>query len=486
MNRIIKIKILYLLYLLLGEFSLYGQSISSLTNAHIGNIISLINRTDSNKLVTNYVLDSLVKSFYYKLNGVYIKDGKTVATSGTVDDKSITINYSLPKWGQFSLQPTISGSSDSGFVNIISGGKYKRTLTGGLNFNYFFGSSGFYSYKTKQIVLNQLKVASRCFNKNDKIRNDFIIELAFLNRINNNCNSLLHSNATSENTMSLLTDIDAQNLCADCTSENIAKFKKDIDELSQNYPVKGFDFENQAQLNAFINWLNNNQEQIAQDLISRALLKQLDSIQYNAKWNAFHHSWIAGNIKINQNDYPIFDAAQKSNLYTKDFKDDYISANISFNHVWAERKVYFYFSPNLTFQNNRNFDSKDSLNHLQKNQNFIVAGDTLELFKSTSFYNSVAMRKNMYIIEIPFLIYIPKSGLGFDFAIGEKITNSTKDLYARFGIYFPISLDANKIINLEPLIRFDQLNYKRLSFLQDMVSLGFNINFSVPKFISSK
>ena len=90
-------------------------------------------------LVIYYTQSGQLGNIIDNFTSPLIKDGNTVATTATLDDKSLTVNYSFKRWfdDYFALQLTASGTSDDGVLDIFSNGKYKRTLTGGINFNIF-------------------------------------------------------------------------------------------------------------------------------------------------------------------------------------------------------------------------------------------------------------------------------------------------------------------------------------------------------------
>jgi hypothetical protein len=125
-------------------------------------------------LVPDYSFEDSLKKFQNMASGTVIKNGKVQSISTVLDDKSLTFNYTLPikslEW--MTIQPTISGASSKGFINVFTGDKYGRTLTGGVNFNFTIkGTANFDTIKRDQFKL-KLK------NLREKIGEDhFLTEL---------------------------------------------------------------------------------------------------------------------------------------------------------------------------------------------------------------------------------------------------------------------------------------------------------------------
>jgi hypothetical protein len=104
-------------------------------NYRLQDLRKLIANLDPNQMVTPENYNQIIRNRFRTLSGTEIKNGKFMGQSASVDAKSLTVNLSFkPTKKEFYLLPTLTGASKDGLVDVISGSKYNKTLTGGLNF----------------------------------------------------------------------------------------------------------------------------------------------------------------------------------------------------------------------------------------------------------------------------------------------------------------------------------------------------------------
>lgn len=270
----------------------------------------------------------------------------------------------------------------------------------------------------------------------------------------------------------------------DCTAAQKEKFAGVLKKLEAYYP-KNFDATDGASVGKFIQWVTSNRFAVSRNLTDKENLEILDSLQHHAPWTRFKLKWLSGSLKLNQKTHPLFDADAADEVYTGNYHELFATASFSINFmkIVNNNSNIRYFSPTLSYSNSRDFD-EDSLLVLQSQEDFQISpGTSIKLIDATSFYREKAKRKNQFGIELPYVIYYPKSGFGLDLGMGIKFSDKLNDVYGRFGVYLPISTGDDDVVTIEPIIKINKLNKSHLSFIKDMFSLGFNISVSIPKFL---
>jgi hypothetical protein len=95
--------------------NLAGQSKKN----EISDLLKENSESDNNSLYTSSVLDYFIYKQINTISGTNIKEGKVYGTSATIDEKSITANFSIKISKTFYLQPTLSGTAEKGILNIF-------------------------------------------------------------------------------------------------------------------------------------------------------------------------------------------------------------------------------------------------------------------------------------------------------------------------------------------------------------------------------
>ena len=128
---------------------------------------------DKSKLITDSAYKVYLHNKFNTISGTQVKGGKVLGTSATIDDKSVTVNFSIkPIAHVFYLQPTIAATSSNGFASIFDDNAFTKTLTGGTNFQLFLAHnfSNFDPSKT-YVLHNQLRVLRVEYLQNDLQQN---------------------------------------------------------------------------------------------------------------------------------------------------------------------------------------------------------------------------------------------------------------------------------------------------------------------------
>jgi hypothetical protein len=123
----------------------------------------LINNPFVDDLVTYRALDKIVYQDQRAIGGSAIKEGKVIGSSATVDEKGVTLTIGsniLKK--RYAIQTILKGSSEEGFVDVFSSGKYQRTLGfGGTGLLFLPNLSNRYTERTRKDLHHQLRQLRR-------------------------------------------------------------------------------------------------------------------------------------------------------------------------------------------------------------------------------------------------------------------------------------------------------------------------------------
>jgi len=447
----------------------------------------------NNQYVASYVFDNILGNMQKQISGFQTRNGKTPATSATIQEKSITLNYTFSSPGHFFIQPTVSGSSKKDFVSIFSNDKYQRTLTGGLNFVFFSKPGGSFETSDRTYIHNVLRYI-KSTNPKGPDRADFKKDiLNFLNAYDSARPLYLAMEKQDLDFENIDTLKKQLNVPDTATVTRLRKYLQNFYDLSKKM-VKAhllredWDLWPADEVGSFVNQIRLKHKAYNWENIvdQRRKMQMYDSVQSNAWWKSFRYYWFSGGIQYNHSINPLFDSsAGVAKLFTKDSYDEYFTAQVSWNILFSNQNkgINTWISPTVKFSSQKPFDP-DSLISLQKQSLFIVAGDTIVATnKTTSFYRHDTARRFQVSVELPFTKYWVDKKFGIDIAATCILSPSFDQLGARVGIYIPISTGDKQIV-IEPLLNFIKLNRGHLTFLKDQVSFGFSLSVSIPKFIT--
>jgi hypothetical protein len=432
----------------------------------------------STSLISNKAFNDTLHRFFNSVSGQVLKAGQVQSTSAILDDKSLTLNYSIPfkkiKW--FSIQPTATGTSTNGIINVFTGNKFGRTLTFGSNFNFFIHGSGNYYSEDQNRFLYYLKDArTQNFQKISDYRTKKATAVAALITFDTDpANRALLANKT-------------------LLPGNYANYYNSrrqlhafLDDVKEFFPV-GLDTADMIKVQDFVDDLNQarHQKDLLDYVRDEKSLTLLDSLQNSAPFTHFNFLWLTLSPKLNQKNYPIYDAGNVADTYTRTESDYYFSVATSVNYLKSWKKFKLLLYPGIAVQNARIFNQEDSIS-LNIESPFINGGDSLKKVKSTGFYPSVAARKWAYTFTFPIMLYWT-SGWGIDAGIGYKIQPAANDFNTHLGVFFSIpAAGGGDNITLEPLIKYDSDKSMTYAKNFDKFTFGFSVSFALPTYLSGK
>lgn|GEM_PF-3831623 len=100
------------------------------------------------------------------------------------------------------------------------------------------------------------------------------------------------------------------------------------------------------------------------------------------------------------------------------------------------------------------------------------------------FYRQGAERVNVYSIEFPSSLYLKNQKFGVDFNLKLGVNDpNDNNVSAKLGFNIPVRNSENKIINIEPLLRFVKLfSSGQNNFIKDNLQFGFILAVTVPSY----
>jgi hypothetical protein len=444
----------------------------------------LLGTQDDSLFVTPSNYNQIIKSKFRTLSGTQIKAGKYMGNSVSVDSKSITVNISLKpfKNSEIYLLPTIAGSSSNGFVNVITGNKYSRTVTGGTNFILLgHNNKSRYDAMVSRSLHNDLKILKLKYKL--KPNSDSAYYTSALKQVRR---VLIHSGIFISNYYTGKVDTGKLNLPATDTATyhkwlaDLALYQKAVDTLVK-VKLLPKDFNKQTLGNqdtlayhALI------QPKTVSDLALGNYLDQADQIQQKAGFRESTVSWLGGGIKYNQANYNIADGAVTA--LERGIMDEYISASLSYTWMFIHSNGnHIYLSPTFNYQNNHNFSTSNQL-HVEVLQNYPIGTTTAQkVAKDLTIYPGVPGRLATNYLDVPFAYYNNKWGVGAEIDVKYGYNDANDDNRdISLGILIPLNQSANNVLIIEPLAKAQKLNQTITNFWQNNFVMGVNVSISIP------
>jgi hypothetical protein len=451
----------------------FGQAPKMPTSRLINEIASVRQLKDTaGKLLPDRLFTIKLDSALNSVSGIAYKEGKAAFSSATVDDDGITVNLNLVDNEHLTWQFTASGTSKKGTVDVFSSGKYNKTLGAGFNFIYFpFTNSAGFLPAEKDRLNKQLDQISGYY---DYLRSQTINEQEIdqLKTIYENWGGNIY----------------AQSAFAKNAGAGYDQDKKTFQQLLKKYaaylPSDFESLDHNAQISA-IKQLADNKADIVSNYLYQQQLDSLTAVQLKAKYNKTALNWHTLNVKYNNTKYPLYDASADKTLYTSSFNDGYFSLAYSLNLLWIHPKATFWLFPTIKYQNSRDFDEDNLVSVDVPQGTKTIGGQTVNEYKQTAYYNSIATVNPVWTAELPFVIFFPKSSLGLDLGVLANVAPKFEKLGGRLGLYIPLSTAKEKII-IEPVININKLEQHNLSFFKEQLSFGINLTVTLPEFITGK
>lgn len=469
-----KIRFLLIQVFLVITVNLAGQSKKN----EISDLLKENSESDNNSLYTSSVLDYFIYKQINTISGTNIKEGKVYGTSATIDEKSITANFSIKIGKTFYLQPTLSGTAEKGMLNIFSDKKYQKTLSGGSNFQWFpFANKIGFSKGTRIKLHNEMRFKEFSYNRINKE-----LQIKKLTGIINSYKKTYEN----EDSKSFINKIDEkeQGIYDDITIKNIEilnslnSYKK---LLAKYNVIKLEEKNNEKTYREIYESLNKLKPIEIENYIDDQYTSEQDSLQLNIK-PAYSITWISGGIKYNVNPQQVLLDTITSGIKPDKFLNEYLTTKLAFNYLRVRNNTdKIYISPSINFSSERNFSPE-----IQRTVNFgtntSVGGVSTTNIDEKSYYISIPDRANIFYLDIPITYFCSKKNYGID--LGMKLgINDPEDnnISARIGVYVPLGKEEN-IVFIEPMLRFQKLfSSGKNEFIKDNLLFGFNIAVLLPQ-----
>ncbi|SHG55675.1 hypothetical protein [Pedobacter caeni] len=424
--------------------------------------------------VTDTIFDKKLDSVLNKVSGLTYKEGKAGFSSATVDDKGITINLKILDNSWQTLQVSIAGEAKDKFVNLFSKGSYGRTLSGGLTWNLFprwnlatIDNAGKISLDNKIAkVVNEFEAKrSQCIGLNE------ITDLVTLFRT--------HGRYIHKKSEAVIDSIDIASY-----DEKISKLKNLLKKY-KGYLPKDFDEKSLKAQQIEIGLFENSKTEAYENFSLQKELDTINNLQLGYDNRRTWFFWGTIGAKINNDQYPVFDIDKPKTDYVRTTHDNFIGLTGSANILLKTKGMSLWISPTFRYKNAREFDT-DNLKFLDlPKETQTIDGKPLVEYKQISYYQEIAARKDHYTAELPFMLFFPKAGFGFDLAINHRLNYEKEKWGGRFGVFVPIGIGTEQLI-IEPLWTLKKLDQKDLDFWKDQSSIGVSITVTIPKFVSNK
>ncbi|WP_316783822.1 hypothetical protein [Pedobacter frigiditerrae] len=431
------------------------------------------------KITTNIITarnyDEFISAKFRGLSGTEIKNGKFVGSSAAVDEKSVTLNFSIKpsKDREFYIQPTISGKSDNGLVDLFSEGKRNKTITYGLNFTQLIAKNS-----SKYWKIDKYKLHNDIRDKHSKF--DMFKEPAeklYLSTRVAELKKLYDGKLTRPMLDQYAGDVIVGNNLI--MTETLAVYKKAADTLiGAGLLPKSFLSLKIADQASMIETLNI--EDRINAIVLANHLDKMDKLQLNAPFNSSTIKYVSGGIKHNKEERKIFDPT--STTLTRDYLERYPSANFALTLMRTTKNGNrIYFSPTINYSNPKDFVKDDEIT-TQVEAPKVIGSTTVQNITAVTFYEKVPSYLNTIYFDVPFVYYNVKKHMGFEVGFKGGWDDPDDDLVSvRLGLLIPINPDSDSQLMIEPLIRFKELNNKVTKLWKNNFVFGVNVSLAFPK-----
>lgn len=429
-------------------------------------------RDKKKQFITDSAFNKKLDSVLNTVSGVTYKDGKAMRTSASIDETGLNLNLNLIDNNWTTIQLSLAGAAEEKVVDIFSSGRYGTTLSGGLNFNFFpaiNSAKAFPSLKKK--LYDKMDVVSNYFSLKRDNKIGLSEMTAFKTLFDNYGRYLDGSTSISK---AEITDYD----------ENMAKLRAGLKKYAAYLPEDFPDLDYSEQQNA-INAFNANGNQILDNMYYQQEVDSLNAMQLSFKFNSFKFNWVTVNAKINNVKYPMFDQAAKDEDYLGSFHDNYLSLDLSWNFLLKTTRNRLWIFPTVSFDNKRNFKESAKVSANLPKGSKTIEGTDVQQYKQISYYPDTASKAANMKFELPIVYYFSRIKTGIDFAVNREFRPGWDGYNARLGFFVPLNAGEEKII-IEPMIKISDIEDRSKSFLDEKISFGFNLTFTLPEFIAGK
>ncbi len=470
-----------LIIAILININAIGQSAIDTNTTNLNNIIDITFIKDISKgknlLILPRNLDSILYKYQFALAGFAAKEGRTISRNAVIDEKSLTLNYSLHpcKRNLFFINPVVSIEGEDNFSSIFSKAKFTKKYTAGLGILYFFGGRIYNNDSNNLINLyNNLRIKRTLYHQNRVVESTRISTLITqtLTILNDTIlDSIYHRYKRPILIQIPLNDsLVIQNF--KILDDNLEALVKEDILTKENIEEGSYKIIQVLALTRTNNKIN--------ESLTRKYIKETDRLQIDFPFSK-KIFWISANTLYNSQEKPI-NLNYASNVVNP-YHNKFVSFNIAANGLWIKEKRASTLSVNFTYSNARNFD-KDDKRTMNFETPIIIGGITSYKLDSTiSFFDKIPDKMNTWNLEIPYTYFWNKTNFGIDVAIkfGENNINND-NVGARFGVFVPVNKFGENTVLIEPLIRISKLfNSSTQVFFRDNVSIGINLKVDIAK-----
>jgi len=444
--------------------------IDPIVQKNIDQVKDVYNNVKPKNLVADYSFRDTLQKFQGQASGIVIKNGQVQNISTVLDDKSLTFNYAFRCLNPVLFQPTITGTSSKGVIDLFTGNKFARTISLGANITISLPSHARFWPDDREHFRLALKDTDERYLSDGSVKYQTLI-----NKIIDKLKVFVKLHGDFFKEYDVIRDYKLH-------FESERELKLLLSQLKDYYP-ENLDLSDENEVKAFIEDLIKNSNNLITYVDSKRRLAKLDSVQTNAPWTHFTFQWLTISPKINQKDSPIYDPTAAGSLFTKTDNDYYPSLAMSYNILWSFEKSKVLIYPGFAIQNNRVYVSSDSLSvNIQHPLNAGV--DSVQIIKSTGFFAKRADRKLAFTVNLP-IMYSWSPGIGIDAGTAYKIQSQANDFSVHLGFFFSVPTKDGQTITLEPLFKYDNDKSQTYAHNFDKFSFGINLSFALPGYIAN-
>jgi len=490
----------------------------------------------SSPFVSSLVSGRAYRKLLYKdqqsIGGSAIKEGRAVGTSATVEANSVTANVGSPVLAKYlTVQATLKGSSEDGFVNVFSGKDYQKTLGAGGTVLFFlpwtWSTKAVYKEETR-IRLHQSLRQARYKNEGINLLRDTIpgskgtwdsayIPTASAKYLNNKllqlqkfvtrrnaffkqlgsaaaiqsfyANTLLDSEEkrvrasyheylkAEEPVLDVLTDewyeVDIPLIKEEAILQNRLAIMPDPSNTSPvvQYILLVDSASSVRRRTHLIHYLRLENEKKRQNALA-----VYDTLQLKASWVWRHRAWLSFTGLYNNATQPKFDPSLRADVYKKTGRDEYFEGRAAYNDLLIYSWGKMYGSAALGVDNKRVFD-KGKLRTYQISTPEYVGSDTVQVIKQSQAYPEFPLKRTFTTIQLQYSVYWTKK-VGLDVTWQGHHAGQYRDWHeASFGIFVPISSGESTLLFMP------QAKWTSYPGKEDW-TFGFNLSASIPGFVT--
>lgn len=483
----------------------------------------MINHPSSKNIFTERAFNKFIYQDQQAIGGSTIREGKVVGSNATVDEKSLTLNVGtdIKYVGRsgFTLQGTLKGQSEEGFVNVFSGGDFSKTLGGGGGILWFLPQSfNFYTEQARERLHSRLRKERN--EQEGKRFPDFgltdtpnklkwatpvlpvqesVWQAKYIPRLQA---LAVASRKLAAATLAYAIDSTAHKLTqaetkagrweypavrkAEAAYQNADSAATIL--LPANWPYLNGDkrrawLDDRVDAAGIISnnslttkWLS---EQWGgyNEAARQKRLRHYDSLQMKTSWSFRYRQWLSLTALSNVAIQPVFDAGKPTEGYKRDFHDYYFDGKLAYNGLWISPIYKQYVSAGIGLSTMRRFEQGKRRTY-QYTSWQANGTDSVQVVKQNSLYPTIPTNPHFSTWQVQYSFYSTQRRFGIDItAQGQYSRSYTARHTLTFGIFVPIQAAGTTLLFM-PQVRWANANKP------DPFTLGLNLSASIPGFVT--